>query len=203
MTREDIGALRIPLIALAVTLLVAAGAILYSSAFLDDARRLLGQRETQLREARLRIQNADAEKKMIARYAGAYQELARIGFAGEEQRINWLDGLRSANERARTFGVEYDIGAQRPYAYATEFPAAPLQLHESLMQIRLRLLHEEDLTRFLDALAHTGGGVFTVDRCVLRPLRTGEAERDARVQQNIAAECDLRWLTARLPTEKK
>ena len=73
------------------------------------------QRETQLKQARLRIQNADAEKEMITRYAGAYQELARIGFAGEEQRINWLDGLRSANEQARTFGVEYDIGAQRPY----------------------------------------------------------------------------------------
>ena len=203
MTRDDIGALRMPLITLAVTLLVAAGAILYSSAFLDDARRLLGQRETQLREARLRIHNADAEKEMAARYADAYQELARTGFAGEEQRINWLDGLRSANEQARTFGVEYDIGAQRPYAYAAEFPAAPLQLHESLMQVRLRLLHEEDLTRFLDALAWSGGGVFTVDRCVLRRLRTGEAERDARVQQNIAAECDLRWLTARLPAEKK
>ena len=71
------------------------------------------------------------------------------------------------------------------------------------MQVRLRLLHEEDLTRFLDALAWSGGGFFTVDRCVLRRLRTGEAERDARVQQNIAAECDLRWLTARLAAEKK
>ena len=140
---------------------------------------------------------------MIGRYADAYQQLARTGFVGEEQRINWLDSLRSANEEARMFGVEYDIGAQRPYVYAAEFPAAPLQLHESLMQVRLRLLHEEDLTRFLDALAWSGGGFFTVDRCVLRRLRTGEAERDARVQQNIAAECDLRWLTARLPAEKK
>ena len=37
MTREDIDALRMPLIALGVTLLVAAGAILYSGAILDDA----------------------------------------------------------------------------------------------------------------------------------------------------------------------
>jgi hypothetical protein len=203
MTRDDIEALRTPLFTLAVTLVVAACVILYSSEWLDDARRLLGQRETQLGEARLRIQNAEAEKDMIARYIGPYQEIARMGFAGEEQRMNWLDGLRSANELARTPGVEYDIGAQRPYTYASEFTAAPLQLHESLMRIRLRLVHEEDLRRFLDALAGSGGGFFTIDRCVLRRLRTEEAERNARTEQNIAAECDLRWLTARVAAEKK
>jgi hypothetical protein len=203
MNRDDIAALRTPLAALAITLLVTGGVIVYSNAFLDEGRRLLTQREMQLREARLRIQNADAEKEMITRYAGAYQQLIRTGFAAEEQRIDWLDGLRLANEHARTSGVEYYITAQRPYAYAAEFSAAPLQLNESLMQVRLRLAHEEELPRFFDALASHGGGFFTIDRCVLRRLPLGDAESGHQAQQRIAAECDLRWLTARLASEKK
>jgi hypothetical protein len=203
MNRGTITAFAKPLVALALTLLVAAGAIVYSRASLDDARQHLAQRETRFKEARLRIHDAGAEKETITRYLDGYQELARAGFAGEEQRINWLEGLRRASEEARTFGVEYDIAAQRPYAYAAEFDAAPLQLNESLMRLRLHLLHEEDLPRFFKALARSSGGFFTVDRCVLRRLQGAETALADRAQQNLAAECNLRWLTARTASEKR
>jgi hypothetical protein len=202
MTRADLHALRTPLTALALTLLVAAGAILYSSTLLDDARRLLAQRETQLKEARLRIRKSDTEQDLITRYSGAYLDLTRTGFAGDERRIEWLEGLRHASKEARTFGIDYDIGAQRPYTYSAEFSPAPLQLNESLMRVRLRLLHEEDLPRFFDALGRTAHGFFTVDSCVMRRLPPGSAEQSNQVHQNIAADCELRWLTA-LVVEKK
>ena len=123
----------------------------------DSAERNLAQQETQLREARLRIQNAGNEAEMIGRYLAAYQQLARAGFVGEEQRINWLDSLRLANEEARIFGVEYDIGTQKPYAYAAEFDVGPMLLQESTMQLRLRLLHEEDEVRTLPPVALSRG----------------------------------------------
>lgn len=203
MTREDIQSLRTPLIALAVTVLLGAGVVLYSGGIEHDARRLLRERETQLGQARVRIQNAQAEAETTARYADAYRHLEKIGFAGEEQRMNWLDGLRSANEHARIPGVEYDIGAQRPYAHAPEVGSGPLVLHESPMRLRLRLLHEGDLPRFFDALAQSDAGFFMADRCVLRRLPAEAVESGTRLRQNLAAECDLRWLTARPATEKK
>ena len=203
MTREDIEALRVPLIALAVTLLVAIAIVYISANVRDGAARQLAQREAQLREARLRIQNAGEEKEMIGQYLGAYQQLARAGFVGDEQRINWLDSLRVANEQARIFGVEYDIGAQKPYAYAGEFNVGQLMLQESLMHIRFRLLHEEDLPRFFDALGSYGGGFFTVDQCTLRRLTP--VDDKVQLQANLNAECDLRWLTVKPPgpAEKK
>lgn len=197
MKREDLQALKTPLIMLGVTLMVAALLTYASGKMLESAHATLGQREAQLREARLRIQNAGEEKEMIARYLGAYQHLARVGFVGEEQRINWLDSLRLANEEARIFGVEYDIGTQKPYAYAAEFSVGKLVLQESLMHLKFRLLHEEDLPRFFSALQRHAGGFFTVDQCQLRRLRTVDAERAVPVEPNLAAECDLRWLTVR------
>jgi hypothetical protein len=203
MTRDDIEALRTPLVALALMVVLAAGVVLHSDGVLDDARQRLVERATLLEQARLRTQNAQTERETIARYGNSYRELERIGFAGQEQRMNWLDGLRSANEWARISGVEYEIGAQRPYAYAAEFGSVPVPLHESLMQVRLRLLHEEDLPRFFDALVRSGAGFFTVDRCVLRRLSSEDVERSTGLRQNVAAECDLRWLTAHPATANK
>jgi hypothetical protein len=204
ISREDMQALRVPLIAFAVTVVVAITLIILSGTYLDGAKRAKAQRESQLREARSRIQNAGEEKEMIGRYLASYQQLARFGFVGDEQRINWLDSLRLANEEARIFGVEYDIGAQKPYTYAAEFNPGQLVLQESVMNLRLRLLHEEDLPRFFHALGRYGGGLFTIDQCHLRRARA-EADRSLSVQPNLTAECDVRWLTVKpqAPVEKK
>lgn len=203
MKREDLEALRTPLIVFVVTIIAALALVMVSGGFQDNAKRTLAQREAQLREARLRIQNAGEEKEMIGRYLGRYQQLAQAGFVGDEQRINWLDALRLANEEARIFGVEYDIGTQKPYVYAAEFNAGSLLLQESVMQIKFRMLHEEDLPRFFSALARYGGGFFTVDQCTMRRMRVGDFDKS--IQPNLAAECEVRWLTVRPPgaPEKK
>jgi hypothetical protein len=196
ITREDLQVLRAPLIALALTIASAIAVVLLSGSFLDRADRARAQRETQLREARARIQNAGQEKEMIARYLAGYQQLAQAGFVGDEQRINWLDSVRLANEEARMFGVEYDIGAQRAYAYAAEFNTGQLLLQESIMHLKFRLLHEEDLPRFFNALTRYGGGLFTIEQCNVRRLRT-DPDRSLVVQPNLTAECDVRWLTVK------
>jgi hypothetical protein len=204
MNREDLQALRIPLIVLGATLLVAVMLVFFSGTVLEKARDTRSKREAQLREARLRIQNAGDEKERIIRYVGTYEQLARAGLIGEEQRINWLDSLRMANQEARTLGIEYDIGAQKPYSYAAEFDAGKLLLQESVMRLKLRLLHEEDLPRFFASLARHGGGFFTVDECKLQRLTTKDA-RTPQVEANLAAECDVRWVTINPapPAEKK
>jgi hypothetical protein len=201
MNRDDLKALRNPLIALAFTLLAAAGLVYYSGSVLESARQLLTQREGELKQARLRIQNAGEEREMIGRYLSGYQQLARSGFVGEEQRINWLDSLRLASQQANLFGVEYEISVQRPYAHAAEFNPGQLLLQESVMRLRLRLLHEEDLARFVQALGQQGGGFFTMDQCIMKRLRPGDTT--LQFQPNLSAECELSWLTAKPATDEK
>ena len=198
MNREDLQALRVPLVVLATTILIAIGIVYFSGIMLDQAKTTRTQREAQLREARLRIQNADEEKERIVRYVGGYQQLARAGLVGEEQRINWLDSLRIANQEAQIFGVEYDIGAQKPYTYAQEFDPGKLMLQESLMHLKFRLLHEEDLLRFFRSLAHQGGGFFTLDQCQVRRPNSKE-DKGLHFQTNLTAECEVRWLTINPP----
>ena len=131
-------------------------AVYYTDTLLKQGRLQLSQQEAQARDARIRLHRSGDEKEIIVRYLSPYRELQRIGFAGDEQRINWLDGLRLANERTNLFGVDYQITAQAPYAHASELNPGDLVLHQSVMTTRFRVLHEEDLLRFFNMLHDAG-----------------------------------------------
>jgi len=203
MNQSDLQALRTPLLALLAVLVAGALAIYFSDRLLVAERQQLLQQQAQLKQAQVRLQKSGDEKDIIVRYLDRYRLLEASGFIGEEQRINWLDGLRLANQQADLFGVDYQIGAQKPYLFAAEFNPGQLALNQSLMQLRFRLLHEGDLLRFFDALARQGGGVFTIDQCLLRRIDTRGV---IRFQPNVSADCDLSWITARIdagPEQKK
>ena len=203
MTRDDIQELKTPLMVFAAVLVVTTALVWYSGSVSDGAHQRLLQQETQLKQMRLRIQNAGEEKEMIGRYLTGYRQLEQAGFVGDEQRINWLDALRMANQQSNIFGVEYEISVQRTYAHAAELNPGPLALKESVMKLKLRLLHEEDLARFFQALGRQGGGFFTVDQCVLRRTKPGEVDPSRAVQANLLAECDVSWVTAKPGTAEK
>jgi hypothetical protein len=193
MNTGDLKSLRAPVLVLLVVALAATGAVYYTEGLLQQARRQLAQQETLLKEARTRLYQSGEEKEVITRYLDSYQQLQRIGFVGGEQRINWLDGLRVANQRSELFGIDYQISEQRPYAYASEFNPGQITLNQSVMKLRFRLLHEEDLMRFFHALTRAGAGVFSIDECTLKRIDTTGA---IRYQPNLAAECELSWITA-------
>lgn len=193
MTAEQLKALRGPLILLVAVLLAVAGAIYYTNLLRQQAQAALVQQQAQLREAQSRMQRSGEEKSIIVQYVGKYNQLQQSGFIGEEQRINWLDALRAANERTDLFGVNYGIEAQQAYPYAAELNPGPIALRQSVMKLEFRLLHELDLLRFFEALRQQNAGLFHLDQCTLR--RT-EAAGAVRYQPNITANCQLAWITA-------
>ena len=195
MNQSDLQALRIPLLVLLAALVAGALAIYYTDRLMAAASRQLLQQQAELKQAQVRLQKSGDEKDVIVRFLDRYRQLERAGLIGEEQRINWLDGLRLANQEADLFGVDYQIGAQKPYPFSAEFNPGQLALNQSLMQLRFRLLHEGDLLRFFDALARQNAGVFTVDQCLLRRIDTRGA---IRYQPNVNAECDVSWITVKV-----
>ena len=195
MNQADLQALKNPLIVVAAVALLGALAVYYSSRLMIAGRQQLAQQQDQLKDARTRLQKSGHEKDIIVRYLDGFRQLERTGFVGDEQRINWLDGLRLANQQADLFGVDYQIEAQRPFAYAAEFSPGPLALSQSVMRVRFRLLHEGDLDRFLDSLARQGAGIFAVDQCQLRRIDTRGV---IRYQPNVTADCNLSWITVRV-----
>src|SRR5262245_34495852 len=100
MTPADFKAIRNPSIVLVAVLALAAGTIYYTDQLVAGARQKLAQQQTQLKDARMRLQRSGEEKDVIVKYLSGFQQLQSGGFVGEEQRINWLDGLRVTNQQA-------------------------------------------------------------------------------------------------------
>ena len=100
MNADDLKALRNPLILLAIIAAAGAAAILYLDQTLAGLRRDLTQQTNQMRDARTKLQRSGDEKQIIVRFLPSYQNLEKIGFAGEEQRLNWVEGLRLSNQRS-------------------------------------------------------------------------------------------------------
>ena len=195
MNQSDFQALKNPLLVFVAVTVIGAATVYYSERLRVAQRLQLVQQQAQLKDARTRLQKSGDEREIIIRYRDRYRQMETLGYIGDEQRINWLDGLRLANRQADLFGVEYQIGAQRPYAYAADFNPGQLALNQSVMRLRFRLLHEEDLLRFFNALARQGNGLFTVDQCNLKRINTGGV---IRYQPNVNAECDLTWITVKV-----
>lgn len=148
---------------------------------------------TALQDARSRYQRSGEERETILRYLPAYQQLENQGFVGTEQRINWLEGLRIANTQAGLFGVAYQLDAQRPFPPIGQGNPMLSHLHNSQMKLSFGLVHEGDLMRFIQALAAQQTGIFILTRCALD--RVARSDSPAPKQANLAAQCDLSWLT--------
>jgi len=180
---------------MALTTIVALGgvAVTLTARLVDKAEQQVEIQSNALREARLRYQRSGEEKDTIAQYLDGYEELEREGVLGEEKRINWVDGLRLANIQTELFGVDYEIGVQKPYSDPQGSTSGAILLRQSEMKIRLPLLHEADLLRFLDVLERQRVGLFRVDKCALD--RTNYSGMTPRYQPNLIAECQLSWIT--------
>jgi hypothetical protein len=194
MNSEELKSFRLPLIVLLTVIALAAGAIYYTDLLLKQTTTALARQKSDFQTAQSRMRQSGDEKNTIVQYVDKYRDLEKTGFAGEEQRINWLDALRNANSKAELFGVNYQIGVQRPYQYASELGSSNITLQESTMELDMRLLHEGDLLRFLDALRAQQVGLFHVKECTL--LRTDRTET-LRNQPYLSAKCALVWITAR------
>jgi hypothetical protein len=194
---DDVSALRRPLLALALVIGAVAASVSLAERSLKNARATLAQARTELAEAQKRVQRSGEERDTIQRYLGPYAELAQRGVLGEEQRLAWVDALRSANAETELYGVDYEVGVRQPYAYPTEAGADGLSAQQSVMKLKFGLLYEQDLLDFFGALARQQVGAFAVNQCVLKRL-VDESARPANTP-TLRAECDVAWIT--IPAE--
>lgn len=193
-TASDWHALRNPILTLSAILLLGIALVFFSHQQLVQTRGLLKTKEAALHEAQRRLHKSGEEKDKILRYRAEFLALQQRGFIGEEQRINWVDALRAASLSLKMFGVNYQIEAQQPDAAPVAPDAGPYRLHQSVMKINMGLLHEEDVLRFVNALAQQQSGVFSLRECSLQRQGSAKAE-NIRVQPHLQADCSLAWLT--------
>jgi hypothetical protein len=123
------------------------------------------------------------------------QRLQNAGVAGEEKRLDWMEMLRDIQRDLRLPGMKYEFGARTSL---DGNDTANIGWYSSPQKIQFRLLHEEDLLNSLGRIEKSAKSLVIVRACKLAPLpEQGEARATLAL---LGAECEMQWLTVRLPS---
>jgi len=197
-TRRDLVKLKWPLVG-ALLLLVVAGLLAWWSQ--QDAQQAERQRnaaETGKTRIEQRLRQARTEEQELKERARTFQQMQNSGMSGDEKRLDWTELLREIQRNMRLPGMNYEFGAQTPLEKGSDMGYV---YFVSPMRLQLRLLHEEDLLKFLVRLQREAKALVLVRSCKLSPLPNSGQERAALAQLN--AECELQWVTIRRSTGTK
>ena len=191
--------LRGALIGLAVALVLAVGMLGASYHFWESADKSLKRAQAQLRASRAKYRTVDEQEAMIATYYPQFLALESQGIIGREQRLDWIENLRRADETLKLPSLTYSISTQEPYTAEFPLPGGIYKPYSSEMSLSLGLLHAQDLFSLLARLDDSAQGLYSVDNCSLvRRRDTPGSPREA----HLSSQCQLRWFTIKKPGDE-
>lgn len=194
MTRPDPdwGFLRQGMLLPALCLL--AGTVLWATttvyrARLDDAleaeRQELAGIEQERREL---ISRREAREN----FSAVYRALTASGIVGPDQRLQWVQALRSSTSSLGLPYVRYSTGPQEVFIAPWLMAGINAPVMSSPMELQLGLVHELDLLRLLDKLG-ASPGLFHVNACSLERLERNTPPEANQV--NLSGSCQLNWFS--------
>lgn len=185
-------------LAAAIFMTAAGGALVYVSLQMSQAaKKSLAAAQAKRLDSQNRLARARDEELELKQKIVRYQQLAASGILGEERRLDWVEHIRAIRNERRLFDIQYEIAPQQPID-ATTLPgtSANYDFLSSTMQLRMKLLHEEDLLGFLDDLRSAAQAFIRVRRCDVERLPKASGEVRG-VPPQLAAECTIEWITIR------
>ncbi len=195
--REDIAWLRWPITLLVISLMLSVGLYVAATLYLNEVRRLEFNATTNLDLLTGQVDEIERSEQVVVNNIGIYNTMVANGAMGEEDRVQVLEEITRIRQRNLLFPMNVSIGEQDrvllPYPETVEFPDEQITLRISPVQVRYPLLHEEDLTRFLNEFLALGD-LMVPSRCGMAMALEDPADA-ARVVQHQLADCEFQWYT--------
>ena len=176
-------------------LALAIGAVAYGSTvrFREAASRSHDVQKQRLETIRARYRTIDEQRGLVESRLPEFGALDAAGVFGEEQRLTWIETLQEVAARVGLPSLRYRIEPRTPYEAGLELRPGAYRPFSSVVRVEAGLLHEGDFERLMHGLAMRSAGLYRVERCDLRRAGPSFVMRTGAV--NLAAECDLRWIT--------
>jgi hypothetical protein len=173
-----------------LSMLCAGGAaIVVSENFVAHAQNEQQAAQRQLSAVRSKLASAIEDRENMKAYALEYGELLKRNIIGDDQRLDWIEGLEKIRKQHRVLDFQYTIAPQHPYTPPAPLDSGNFKLNISDMTLQFDLLHEEQLMDFFDTMRTDISGWFIIDHCSMER----SAAPDATAQ--LKAACTGGWLT--------
>ena len=154
--------------------------------------------QTDRNDARSKLQRVRGEESEIKQKSALFNQLQARGMVGEEQRLEWVELIREIRDKRRLIDLQYEFAPQR--SLDNSAPGNGYAFYASTMKVQLKLLHEEDLTRFIDDLRRQAKALIQVKSCNVSRLPRNETEGSVVAQ--LQADCLIDWLTLQAVAKK-
>ena len=188
-SKVDLTDLKWGLGALVLSLTLSGGLISLSEKYLAQSLKDRQAAQKQLTDARAQLSAAENDQENMAAYALEYNSLVAQKVIGNEQRLDWMEGLEKLRQQGNVLDFKYTIAPQQSYVPNPSADAGNFQLTRSSMTMQIDLLHEEQLLHLFADMRKQMNGWFMLDGCSLS--RTGTADQLAPLK----AECTGGWFT--------
>lgn len=199
-TAEDFKRFRWNLLALLLCVAVGAASVWLALTREKALQRELRQATTRQGEVQAKLARAKDEEQELLTKIGRFQQLEKRGYFEPEQRLDWVEQINRIKTERRLYEIQYELAPQKPLDAATLPGGAIAGGYEFMttpMQLRMQLLHEEDLFSLIGDLQRGAKAYLRQRSCVIdRVPRVGERGTNAQLN----ALCTLDWVTVR---EKK
>ena len=188
----DLKKLQISLLVCLLMIVMGAAVVFFANGATRSAQHERVTAQAQRNDYVGKLQRVSSEESEIKEKSALFQKLQKRGIIGEEQRLEWVELLKDIRDKRRLIDLVYEIEPQRPLDVA---PGAGFTFNVSPMKVQLKLLHEEDLTRFLGDLNEQARALIQVRYCKVTRQPQGQAGTSG--QANLLAECRIDWVTLR------
>ena len=200
LSPADFPNLRLSLLAaLAMTLIgVAVG---YAAFHWDQAsQRDRAAAQAERNEIDGKLKRVSSEQSEIKEKSERFNALQARGVIGEEQRLEWVELLKDIRDRQRLLDLQYEFAPQRaldakPGTAPDVKPDGGFGFFASTMKVQIKLLHEEDLTRFLADLRQQAHALIQIKSCNVS--RLPHNANDSGLSAQLLADCQIDWVTVR------
>ncbi|HEY4698259.1 MAG: hypothetical protein A3J49_16155 [Gallionellales bacterium RIFCSPHIGHO2_02_FULL_57_16] len=193
-SKSDFPVLRWGILAFCASALVSAATLYISNEYAKKAQSDLHNARNMGNDARRRLAAAQEDRENMSIYADEYGALIKRKIIGDDQRLDWMEGLEKLRQMNLVTDFGYNIAPQKKYAPQPPFDSGNFDIHYSETKLRFDLLHEEQLVDFFTALRKKIDGWYQLEGCTLQRSASNEEGAKAGASQ-LRAECSGGWIT--------
>ena len=199
-SRQDMAMHKLPALLLAITVSAGVFFVAGASYFRNSQAKALLLTQSARASSEANLTQAEDEKRTIEEYIERYRKIKADGLMEEESRLDLVEAIGQTRDRFKLYPVKLEIDQQKPAVPSPEGQEngeTGFSLRASPVRISMPLLHEEDLSRFLDDL-YKNKGLFVVESCsVTRGGGGAPQSGNLGLEPALGASCQLLWLTIR------
>ena len=197
LSKSDFILIRSSILAISASLAISVVVLYSSGIYSEKTQKDLRNAQNMLNDARNRLTAANEDKENMSMYAAEYGTLSENKIIGNDQRLDWMEGMEKLRRQNLVTDFRYSIAPQRIY-----FPQPPLNsgnfdIHYSETKLQFDLLHEGQLLKFFNILHEQIKGWYQLEGCTLQRVATesANANTSTTAATHLKAECTGGWVT--------